>query len=268
MRAVRSAKTAMPPGLAALAARVAIAAIAAIAAPVLTAACDKDSGGAAPSSTGSSASPLAPTPPASAPPDPPRAPDIVVDATNIAVGSDRVATGEMGLPDKVAVFVTGRPMIEGQTVSVVAMRNAKPSAVLAVVTALRRAKAAAAVVRTDTRDGTTLPLPLEFATTALDCAAVAWIGKDASIEVWPAGGGAAKKIGKGLAGPDMTLGGDAVRAQQSGCSASQLFVGADERLTWGLAFDLATGALTAPGSHVSRAVLITDPAVGKKLALQ
>ncbi len=207
-------------------------------------------------------------PTASAPPEPARAPDIVVDASNISVGQDRIATGEPGLPDKVAVFVTGRPMIEGQTVSMVVLRNAKPSGPLAVLYALRKAKAAAAIIHTDGRDGSTQSLPISFATSAPDCATVAWIAKDAAIDVWPAGGGTAKRIIKGLAGPDMTLGGEAVRKQMSACSSSQIFVGSDEGLTWGLVFDLATGALTAPGSHVSAAVLVPDGVPGRKLVLQ
>jgi hypothetical protein len=207
-------------------------------------------------------------PTASAPPEPPRAPDIVVDASNISVGQDRIATGEPGLPDKVAVFVTGRPMIEGQTVSLVVLRNAKPSGPLAVLYALRKAKAAAAIVRTDGRDGSTQSLPISFASSAPDCATVAWIAKDAAIDVWPAGGGTARRIIKGLAGPDMTLGGEAVRKQMSACASSQIFVGSDEGLTWGLVFDLATGALTAPGSHVSSAVLVADAVPGRKLVLQ
>jgi hypothetical protein len=206
-------------------------------------------------------------PTASAPPEPPRAPEIVIDATTISVGTDRIATGEPGLPDKVAVFVTGRPMIEGQTVSVVAMRNAKPSGPLAVISALRKAKAAAAVIHTDGRDGSTQALPLSFPTTVADCTTVAWIAKDAAIDVWPAGGGTAKRVIKGLAGPDMTLGGEAVRKQMSACAASQVFVGADEGLTWGLVFDLATGALAAQGSHVSSAVIVGDAVPGRKLAL-
>jgi hypothetical protein len=226
-------------------------------------ACDKESARTEPPEA---AAP--PTATASAPPDPPRAPEIVVDGSNISIGNQRIATGEPGLPDKVAVFVTGRPMIEGQTVSLVVMRNAKPSGPLAVLAALRKAKAAAAVIRTDGRDGTTQSLPISFVTTAADCAAVAWIAKDAAIDVWPAGGGTAKRVIKGLAGPDMTLGGEAVRKQMSGCAASQLFVGSDEALTWGLVFDLATGALTAPGSHVGSAVLLPDAVPGRKLVLQ
>jgi hypothetical protein len=228
----------------------------------VAAGCDKD----APKSDAPEAAAPASTP-ASAPPEPPRAPDIVVDSSNVSIGQDRVATGEPALADKVAVFVTGRPMIEGQTVSVVVMRNAKPSGPLAVIAALRKAKAAGAILRTDGRDGSTQKLPISFATSAPDCATVAWIAKDAAIDVWPAGGGTAKRIVKGLAGPDMTLGGEAVQKQLSGCSASQIFVGEDEGLTWGLVFDLATNALVAPGCRANAAVLVADAVPGRKLAL-
>lgn len=204
----------------------------------------------------------------SAAPEPPRAPDIVVDSSNVAIGSSKVATGEPGLADKIALFLVGQPMIEGQRVSVVVMRSARPSGALAVLSALRKAKAAGAVIRTDGRDGTTQKLPIAFVTTPpADCATVAWIAKDAAIDVWPAGGGTAKRIIKGLAGPDMTLGGEAVQKQLSGCSASQIFVGEDEGLTWGLAFDLATNALSVPSRNTTAAVLVADAVPGRKLTL-
>jgi hypothetical protein len=227
-------------------------------------ACDKEAGSGGPVEAAATA--VATTTPAA--PEPPRAPDIVIDAANVAIGTDRVPTLEQGLADKVGVFVSGRPMIEGQTVSLVALRNAKPSPVVAVLAALHKAKAAAAVVRTEARDGTTQKLPVAFVTTPADCATVAWIGKDASINVWPAGGGPAKRVFKGLAGPDMTLGTDAIHKQLAGCSASEIYVGADDAMTWGLVFDLATPVLTAPGARVSNAVLVTNPALGRKLVLE
>jgi hypothetical protein len=236
-----------------------------LAAAVLAAGCDKEAD--KPAAPEAAAPPPA-TATASAAPDPPRAPDIVVDQGNVSIGQDHVPTGELGLADKVAVFLTGRPMIAGATVSVVAMRNAKPSHVYAVVSALRKSKAAGVVIRTDGRDGTTGKLPLELTSTAADCAAVAWIGKDASIVVWPAGGGASHKVIRGLAGPDMTLGTEAVRKQQSSCNASELFVGADDALTWGLVYDLASMSFAAPGSHVSTGVLVNNPTVGRKLTLE
>jgi hypothetical protein len=217
---------------------------------------------------GTATQPTATAPPSPAPPDPPRAPDIVIDASNVSVGSDRLATGEPGLADKIAVFLTGQPMIAGNAVSLVAMRNARPSQVAAVVTALRKAKAASAVVATEARDGTTQKVPLTFAGSVADCVAVAWIAHDGAIDVWPAGGGTAQRVIKGLAGPDMTLGTEAMRKQWTRCGASELIVGADDVKPWGLVFDLATAGLQASGMHPSVALLVTNAVPGRKLVLE
>jgi hypothetical protein len=199
--------------------------------------------------------------------EPPKAPEIIVDVANVSIGTDRVPVGEQGLADKIAVFLTGRPAIAGQVVDIVAMRNAKPSQVAAVVSALRHANATRVNVKTEARDGTTQKLELSFVASVPDCATVAWIAKDVAIDVWPAGGGTAKRIIKGMAGPDMTLGTEAVHKQASGCGAPELVVGADERLTWGLIFDLATMSLQAPGARMSAAVLVTGAVPGRKLSL-
>jgi hypothetical protein len=231
---------------------------------VFATACDE------PRSQGSAPEAAPPVPATTVPPaapDPPRAPDIVIDATNVSVGTNRLATGELGLADKLAVFLVGRPMVEGNAVSFVAMRNAKPSQVVAVVAALRKAKASSAVVGTEARDGTTQRVPLSFTTGVADCTTVAWIAKDAAIDVWPAGGGTARRIIKGLAGPDMTLGTEAMRKQWTGCGASELVLGADDLLSWGLVFDLATAGIQASGTHPSVAVLVTDVVPGRKLVL-
>jgi hypothetical protein len=234
-------------------------------------ACDKEgssgsasgTGGSAAGTSGSAASPAAaPAPPV---PDSPRAPDILVDASHVAIGNSSVATGDLGLADKVGVFLSGRPLIEGQTVSVVAMRNAKPSSVAAVITALERARATGASVKTEARDSTTLTLPLSFTKSIPDCATVAWIAKDAAIDVWPAGGGTPKRVGRGLAGPDITLGTDTARTQASGCNASVMVAGSDDGLPWGVLFDLATSVLGAPGARASAAVLVTSAVRGRKL---
>jgi hypothetical protein len=201
-------------------------------------------------------------------PEPPRAPDIIVDAAYVSVGSDRVASGEPGLADRLRVFLSGRPMIAGATVSFVAMRNAKPSHVAAVALALRKAKATGAVVKSEARDGTTQKVPLSFTTSVADCATVAWIAKDAAIDVWPAAGGTAKRIVKGLAGPDITLGTEAMRKQWTSCGASELVVGADDVMTWGLVFDLASAGLQAAMTRLSVAVLVTGAVPGRKVALE
>jgi hypothetical protein len=196
-----------------------------------------------------------------------RPPDIIVDHGYIAIGADRVPAAEHGLADKVAIFLTGRPMVEGRAVDVVAMRNARPSEVVAVIAALTRAKATGAAIKSEARDNTTQRLPIALDSTFPPCTTVAWIAKNAAIDVWPAGGGTAKRIFKGLAGPDMTLGTEAVRSVGARCDSSDLVVGADDAMTWGLVFDLATMALQAPGARTTQAVLVPSAVPGRKLVI-
>jgi hypothetical protein len=150
----------------------------------------------------------------------------------------------------------------------VAMRPAKPSPVAAVVAALRKAKAAGATVKTESREGATETLSLSFSTTVPDCAVVAWIAKDASINVWTAGGSVAKRQAHGLAGPDMTLGTELVRTAWAGCTSGQILVGAEDAMNWGLVFDLATKSLASPGSRANAAILVTNVVPGRKVTLE
>ena len=159
----------------------------------------------------------------------------------------------------------GEASIEGCTVDVVAMRAARPSAVVSVVDALHRSKASAVNVKTEARDGTTLTLPVSLSVRLPDCATVAWITKDASIVVWPAGGGLAKRVIRGLAGPDLTLGLEAMRKSAVACEATQFAAGADDAMGWGLVFDLTMGALHASWTRTSAVVLATTPVPGRRL---
>jgi hypothetical protein len=195
------------------------------------------------------------------------APEIIVDHATVAVGKDRVPVAEAGLGDRVAALVAGRPGVEGRAVDLIVMRNVKPSYVVAVLQALHRAKAGGATVKSEARDGTTQAAAVSFAPAVPDCATVAWIAKDAAIDVWPAGGGAAKRVVRGLAGPDMTLGLAAVRERWEGCSAPEIVVGGDDAMTWGVVFDLTESALTAPGARVSAAIVVAAAVPGHKVAL-
>ena len=228
-------------------------------------ACDEappSGGGASPPS--STAAAVASNTPAAPPPEP-QAPEIIVDHTNIDIGKSRIAAGEPGLTDKALVFLRGAPKIQGAVASVVALRAAKPSSVAAILDALQQAGAVSAQVKTDTRDGATQPLPVALVRTVPDCTAVAFIGKTASIDVWPAGGGVAHRIGRGLAGPDLTLGMDVIHKATESCQASQIAVGADDSMTWGLVFDLAMAALHQPWTRTNAAVVVADAAPGHKV---
>ncbi len=225
-----------------------------------------DSPKAGPEGSSSAAAPAAVAPPPPAPVEP-QAPEIIVDHANVAVGKDRVSAVEPHLADRVGVFLRGAPRIEGHVVDVVILRNAKPSQAFGVLDALRQAKATGAQVKTETRDGVTKALPVAFVGKLPDCAAVGWITKDAALDVWPAGGGRAKRVPRGLAGPDLTLGMDAFRTLSESCEASQFAVGADEAMTWGLEYDVAMEALHQSWTRTSAAVIVADATPGRKLAL-
>jgi hypothetical protein len=220
--------------------------------------------------SGPSAGPPTPAPAATREPAPTPAPpptlEIIVDATSVAVGKEHVPTAPPGLADRVATLL-GSAAIEGRAPDVVIMRNLRPSQVGGVLAALRRARETGAKIKTEARDGTTQTLAVSFATSAPDCTTVAWIAKDDAINVWPSGGGVAKRVIRGLAGPDMTLGLEAIRARE-GCNASEMVFGGDEAKTWGLVFDLATSALQAPGARASAAILVTSAIPGRPVELK
>ncbi len=224
---------------------------------------------------GATASPAAPTvaPAISAlpAPTPPKvAPEIIVDPKNVAVGKEHIPATTEGLADRVATLLDPSDIEtpNGRPTEVVIMRDVKPSQVAGVLLALRRAKAKEAIIKTESREGTTDKLPLSFATSVPECATVAWIAKDAAIDVWPAGGGVAKRVIRGLAGPDITLGLEAIGDRFEKCGASAVVVGADEAMTWGLVFDLATSVLRTPGARASAAILVTGVTPGRRVELE
>jgi hypothetical protein len=201
-------------------------------------------------------------------PEPPRPPEIIIEQATVSVGKEHLATGEVGLNDRLVAILKAQPTIGGHAVDFVAMRNAKPSQVASMISALRSGGASGANVKTESRDGATVKLSVSFATREPDCAAVAWITKDGAIDVWPIGGATAHRVNKGLAGPDMTLGTEAVQHQSGTCSATDLIVGGDDHFPWGVVFDLATSAVQARGSRTTAVVLTTNAVPGRKLHLE
>jgi hypothetical protein len=241
--------------------------IAAIAALASLLACEgsRPSGEDRNAAAGPASSAPAPTAPVAAPPPEPRAPEIILDKTNLDIGRDRLGAADPGLAAKALVFLRGAAKIQGSAVDVVALRAARPSSVAALLDALQQAGAASANVKTETRDGATQALPIALVRSVADCTAVAWITKNASVDVWPAGGGVAKRVGRGLGGPDLTLGMEPVHALTESCQSSQVVVGADDAMTWGLVFDLGTQTLHQAWTRTSAAVVVASAVPGRKL---
>jgi hypothetical protein len=103
--------------------------------------------------------------------------------------------------------------------------------------------------------------------TVADCTPVAWIGKTGTIDVWPAAGGGDRRVGRGLAGPDLTLGMEALHKATEGCESPNVAVGADDAMTWGLVFDLAMAAQHQTWTRTSAAVVVGEAVPGRKLTL-
>ncbi len=223
--------------------------------------CDKEPAKIDPSASAAQA-PSAPVAPASAAVVLPKPPVIRVDDKVCSVNGEQV---DLTLPDgkgRIGAILIGAPLVAGEIVEFDAPRDAHTPKVAALVAALKKAKAKGVVARTPRRDGTmgTLPLALEHAPLS-PCTVSASIGKDGSISVWPSGGGASQRFTHGFAGPDLTLGGDAIRKGAAACDSQLFVVGGEDNITWGLTFDLAMAIKTTPlpNGRASQTILHADP---------
>ena len=197
-----------------------------------------------PKATGGKANDASVTGMPGAPPPPPATPakpaPITVEPGAFALGPERVLASDPDPVGRLVALLSTRPDVDGAVVDFEARRAAKPSLVVTMLTALKKAKAKGATAHTETRDKTMGALEITFLTAApSDCTTVALIGKDGGILVWPVGGGTAKRYSRGFAGPDMTLGTEGVRAAAARCESPVLLVGAEETMSWGLVYDLA-----------------------------
>jgi hypothetical protein len=209
-----------------------------------------------------------PSPPAT--PPPPHAPDILVDDTGCTINGEAFTGAPAEWRDRVVAFLSGKPLVAGQPVEVSVMRDAKMPKIEAALVALKRAKAKSVIVHTPTREQTMGTLELTLTHGALtDCTAVAMIEHDVAVGLWGIGGGTAQRFPHGLAGPDLTLGTEALKKRAAGCDSSSWVLGADDSITWGLAFDLAMRAKAATdGAAPIRATSVilatTAPTPGRR----
>jgi len=225
--------------------------VTALLACTLLAACDDPSTNARPEPGVASASAKPAATPT--PPEAPKPPTIAITPGDYVVNGEHIPVADPDVVGRLVANLTGKPLVEGEIVPFDAPRAVKPSQVVAMLTALKKAKAKGALARTENRDKIIVPLALSFsAATAPACTAVALITKESRISVWTIGGQVAHTFTKGFAGPDMTLGTEQVRTNASHCESPYLVVAADELMIWGLVYDLATMSMTAPVGATSK----------------
>jgi hypothetical protein len=237
----------------------------------LLAACDDPPNNAQPEAGAASAT----AKPAATPtvPDAPKPPSIAISPGEYVVNAEHIPIADPDVVGRLVANLAGKPLVEGEIVAFDAPRPVKPSQVVAVLSALRKAKAKGAIARTENRDKVVVPLSLSFTgATAAACTPVALITKESRISVWTMGGQVAHTFTKGFAGPDMTLGTEQVRTNASHCDSPYLVVAADEAMIWGLVYDLATMSMTAPAGATSKTTqVVVAPATivpGRKVTLE
>ena len=212
----------------------------------------------------------APTVTAPASPTPAKPPPITVEPGAFALGPERVMANDPDPIARLVALLTSRPDVADAVVDFEARRAAKPSQVVTMLAALKKAKAKGATAHTETRDKTMGALELTFlAAPPSDCTTVALIGRDGAILVWPAGGGTAKRYSRGFAGPDMTLGTEGVREVAARCESPVLLVGADDAMNWGLVYDLAAISKSSGPLKPTEVALVPGTTVaGRKVTFE
>ena len=204
-----------------------------------------------------------PTPTVAAPQPPAKPPPITVEPGAFAVGPERIMANDPDPIARLVALLTSRPDVADAVVDFEARRATKPSQVVTLLAALKKAKAKGATVHTETREKTMGALEVTFlAAPPSDCTAVALIGRDGAILVWPAGGGTAKRYSRGFAGPDMTLGTEGVREVASRCESPVLLVGADDAMNWGLVYDLAAISKSSGSLKPTQVAIVPGTTVG------
>jgi hypothetical protein len=246
-----------------------------VAAAAFLAACDKE-----PSKLDAiveaATTPLPPAPSISTPlpPAAPTAPAISIDDAACTINGEEVLFMAPDARARILALLRGKSLVEGHVVTFDATRETKTPRVESMVFALEKAKAKGARIHTSMRDTSTGELLVTFVLGApSECAPVAMVARDGSIEVWKSAGGTAQKFAHGFAGPDLTLGTEGLRKASAACSSSVWLLGADDNIPWGLTFDLAMRARTdAEGGIPMRAadvsLLTYAPVPGRKVRVE
>ncbi|MFO0667171.1 MAG: hypothetical protein U0174_24675 [Polyangiaceae bacterium] len=206
------------------------------------------------------------------PPPPPPKPTntyLAVNEVSLSINGSPIPFAGPDAKTRMVLELTGKPNIAGDGASVEIARKSRAPDVAIVLAALKEAKATSVKVRTAKRDGVVTDLTFGYQDGAPGCSAAAFIGKDISISVWPISGQVAKRFAKGMAGPDLTMGGDAFRKAAAACDSPIAYVAADASITWGLVFDLALAAKEGGEGGAFRAqkfgVPVEEPVPGRKV---
>jgi hypothetical protein len=228
-----------------------------------------------PAPSAPSAAAVEPAPP---PPAPKRAPRLAIDEISPLVGFTRaVLFDDAGKPNPegkaqlAAELSAVREFLEGKELVVEVDRKVKPEWVTLFLDALAVHRPSRIAVRTETRSD--YPKDVAFvpeaqAGTLPSCTLVGAITEDRGTAVWRLSGGTARKRGRGMGGPDLTMAGDTIVSMAKGCDSDLFVVSGAEGVEWGLVYDLAASAQTLEKAALRRALLPAErPTAGRPVTL-
>ena len=220
--------------------------------------------------------PEAPPPPAT----PKRAPDFKIDEISPSVGFSRaVITDASGKPNPTGRealrndLTAEKEFIEGKSIILRVDRKAKPAWVSIYLEELDRLAPSAITIATETR--TEYPKQLPFVPESqlkaeAPCSLVGAITDDRGTAIWRISGGTARKRGRGLGGPDLTMTGDTIISMAKGCDSDLFVVSASEEIDeWGLIYDLGASGVALAEAGLKRAAFPSErPTLGHPLQLK
>lgn len=213
-----------------------------------------------------------------APPPPPTPPTFSIDELGPKVRYSRaIITDDSGKPRVQGLeqlrkdLALEKDYIAGKDVLLTVGRKANPSWVSMYLAELEPLSPGTIRIGTETR--TEYPKEVEFAlegsSSALPpCTLTGAILEDRSTAIWKIAGGTARKRGRGMGGPDLTMTGDTIVSLAKGCDSPLFVVSGAEGVEWGLIYDLAASAMTLEKAALKRALLPKErPTAGRPVKL-
>lgn len=224
--------------------------------------------------------PQAPTeePETEPPPPPPTPPTFSIDEFGPKVRfSLAVVTDEEGKPRVQGLeqlrkdLAAEKEYISGKDILLTVGRKANPGWVTTYLAELATLAPSSVKVGTETR--AEYPKEVAFAlegesTKVAACTLAGAILEDRSTAIWKVSGGTARKRGRGMGGPDLTMTGDTIVSMAKGCDSNLFVVSGAEGVEWGLIYDLAASAMTLEKAGLSRALVPKQrPTAGRPVKL-
>jgi hypothetical protein len=156
-----------------------------------------------------------------------------------------------------------KEFLDGAELVIQVARQAQLKHVAIFMTELHAFAPSKITIATDTRGD--LPAQIEFVpqeriTDPERCSLIGTITEDRGTAIWRLSGGAARKRGRGMGGPDLSMTGETILSMAKDCDSPYFFITTPKTIEWGLAYDLAASALALEKAGLKKAVVATKEA--------